>query len=111
MAKGRFEQLVSRFGWACAVVGASLSLGACTNVESDADFEDVDEASSAIGPTGTNNIPPSAYDSDPLARPVTNSFGITSLATADPMQLCKGGTVTSTGCILKSQWEDWMSAD
>ncbi|MEZ4313512.1 MAG: hypothetical protein R3F14_36275 [Polyangiaceae bacterium] len=111
MAKGRFEQLVSRFGLACAVVGASLSLGACTNVESDADFEDVDEASSAIGPTGSNNIPPAAYDSDPLARPVTNSFNITTLANADPVQLCKAGTVTSTGCILKSQWEDWMNAD
>jgi hypothetical protein len=109
----RQMHLVSRFGLMGALLIAAVALPACAG--NDADLgdgdEDVEEAESAIGPDGSNNYPPYAVDSDPLKRSVTNSFNLTTSGNADPLPLCAGGTVTSTGCTLKAEWKSWMDAD
>ncbi|MDI3281954.1 hypothetical protein [Polyangium sp. 15x6] len=105
--------LISRFGFAGALVASALVFPACGGEPVDVeDFEgEVGEAEQATGPTGANNLPPFAIDSDPLARSVTDAHGITSTTNPDPLPLCKNGTVTATGCTLKPEWESWMAAD
>ena len=107
----KLVDVVSRFGLFGALFVAAAALPACTDGEVDTGDEDVEEAASAVGPTGENNYPPSAVDSDPLKRSVTNAFGITSSTNPDPLQLCAVGTVTSTGCTLQTSWKSWMDAD
>jgi hypothetical protein len=102
---------VSRFGLLGALFLAAVALPACTGNEPDLDDEDVAEAEDAIGPGGGNNYAPYAVDSDPLERSVTNSFNLTSPTNADPLPLCAAGTVTATGCSLKAEWGNWISAD
>ncbi|MDI1442725.1 hypothetical protein [Polyangium sp. 6x1] len=109
----KLTHLVSQFGFAGALLASAMVLPACGGEPVDVDdFEgEVDDAEQAIGPGGTNNLPPFAIDSDPLKRSVTNTHGITSPTNPDPLPLCKGDTVTTTGCTLKPEWEAWMSAD
>src|SRR5262249_49395140 len=68
-------------------------------------------AKQAVGPNGGNDISPEAIDAEPLKRSVTNSFGITSPNMADPLPLCKAGTISPTGCTMKEEWEMWLAAD
>lgn len=104
--------LVSRFWLTGALLLAAAALPACNGTVDDLDdLDDVGEARDAIGPTGTNDLAPYAIDSDPLKRSVTNLHGITTPSNPDPIQLCKGGTVTSSGCTMKPEWENWMAAD
>ena len=102
---------VSRFGFAGALLVSAAVLPACGGEPVDFEDENVAEVEQATGPTGTNNLPPFAIDSDPLKRSVTDSFSITSSTNADPLPLCKGNTVTSSGCVMKPEWESWMAAD
>lgn len=106
------KHLVSRFWLTGALLLAAAALPACNGTAGDLDdLEDVGEAQDAIGPIGTNDLAPYAIDSDPLRRSVTNVHGLTTPSNPDPMQLCQGGTVTSSGCTMKAQWENWMAAD
>jgi hypothetical protein len=109
MAMKRLTHVVSRFSLSGALLAAAAALPACGGDFND--FEDVQEAESAIGYPGDNNLPPHAVDSDPLKRSVTNSYGITTPSNADPLELCSAGTVTPNGCTLKAEWESWMEAD
>ncbi len=104
--------LVSRFGRTGAILLAALSLPACVGDPSDfEDFEEVAEVSQAEGWPGENNLPPYAIDSQPLKRSVTNTYGITEPTNPNPQQLCATDSVTSTGCTMRGEWEDWMNAD
>lgn len=113
MTKQRLMDLASRFGLTGALLATAAALPACGG-EDFGDIDDVEnvaEVEQADGWTGTNNLPPFAIDSDPLKRSVTDSFNITSPSNADPLPLCASGTVTATGCTLKSEWEAWLNAD
>jgi hypothetical protein len=101
--------LVSRFGLAGALVATALGPTACAGAPDDR--EPVAAAEAAIGYPGSNNLPPSAVDSDPLKRSVTNGFGITAPTNADPLPLCVTATVGTTGCTMRPEWEAWMNAD
>lgn len=102
--------LVSRSRLTGALLLAAAALPACNGTGADFD-EDVDEAQSAIGPVGTNDLGPYAVDSRPLKRATTNFFGITTPSNADPAQLCKSGTVSATSCTLRPAWKSWLDAD
>lgn len=91
------------------VAASSVLFGCAYGDESESD--EIGTAASAVGPNGGNDISPEAIDAEPLKRSVTNSFGITSPTNADPRELCKPGTITSSGCVLKEEWESWLSAD
>jgi hypothetical protein len=109
MTTQRQLHLASRFGRMGALVVAAAALTACGG-EAEG-LEEVSEVSQAEGFGGMNNLAPFAVDSDPLKRSVTDSFGITSSTNADPLPLCKDGTITSTGCTMRPEWEAWMNAD
>jgi len=109
MTKARLTHLVSRFGRTGALLIAATTLPAC--IGGPGDFEDVAEVSQAEGYPGENNLPPYAIDSDPLKRSVTNIYGITAPSNPDPQKLCATGSVTSTGCTMGQEWENWMNAD
>jgi len=113
MTTQRMMDLVSRFGLTSALLVSAAALPACggEDLGDFEDFENVAEVQQADGWTGTNNLPPFAIDSDPLKRSVTNSFNITTTSNPDPLPLCAPGTVTATGCTLKSEWEAWLNAD
>lgn len=113
MANDFLTTLAPRFGLLSMLLPLTLALGACGGEMGDlGDLEgDVDEAEQAVGPTGGNNLAPAAIDADPLKRSVTDAHGITSSSNADPLALCISNTVTSTGCVMQSQWENWLSAD
>lgn len=111
MTTQQLSYLVSRFGFVSALLASASALPACGGEPLDLEDEEVAEVEQGIGATGTNNIPPFIFDSDPLVPNVTNSFGITSSSNVDPLQLCKEGTVSSTGCTMKPEWESWMAAD
>ncbi|MRG93706.1 hypothetical protein [Polyangium spumosum] len=106
----KLAHLVSRYGFVGALLASASVLPACGGEPVDFE-ENVGEGEQAIGATGTNNLPPFVVDSDPLKRSVTNSFGITSSTNPDPLPLCKGNTVTGTGCTMKPEWESWMAGD
>ncbi|MBK9266772.1 MAG: hypothetical protein IPM54_44180 [Polyangiaceae bacterium] len=104
--------VVSRFGLQSALLVSVTALPACGGEMGEFDdFEDVAEVEQAVGWGGTNNLPPQAVASDPLKRGVTNSHGITSPSNPDPLPLCAGNTITSTGCTLKQEWKAWLNAD
>jgi hypothetical protein len=113
MTKENLMHLVSRFGLVTAILASAAVLSACGGEPGEAglDLEQVGESEQAFGPGGTNNLPPSAIDSDPLKRSVTNAFGITTPTNPDPLQLCAAGTASATDCLLTPAWESWMSAD
>jgi hypothetical protein len=115
MTTQRLSHLVSRFGFVGALLTAAAALPACGgepgDFDLDADLEEVGESEQAIGGTGNNNLPPAAIDSDSLKRSVTNSYNITTPSNPDPRELCRGDTVTSSGCTMKQEWENWMAAD
>lgn len=94
--------------FAGALLAAAPALVGCAYGD---DGEQVGEAAEAVGPNGTNNVSPQAIDAQVLKRGITNSFGLTSSTNADPLQLCKNGTVTGSGCTLRPEWESWLSAD
>lgn len=90
------------------------ALTACADPDMDmgADpTERVGAVAEGVGGTGSNNVSPQAIDAEPLKRSVTDMHGITSSSVADPIQLCRAGTVTSTGCTMKPEWEAWLNAD
>jgi hypothetical protein len=90
------------------LVGAPI-LAACGGDPDDPEF--VAWVEQGWGGTGTNNIPPVAFQADPLKRSTLNSYGITSSSNADPLPLCEPNTGSSTWCTLKAEWEAWRSAD
>lgn len=113
MNNQKFFGLDSRF-WRMSgvcLMAASLLPACSAEVGEFEELEFVGETEQAVGPGGTNNLPPAAIDSDSLARGVTNSYGITSSSIADPIQLCANGTITANGCGLRSQWQAWMDAN
>jgi hypothetical protein len=114
------EQLmhpVSRFGLLGALLVAAAALPACGQVDSELEDEDVEEAELAVGDPGGNNWEPWSAVNFPFARDKTDDAGVTTEATPmnpgnpDPIQLCKGDTVTSTGCTLKLEWNNWLNVD
>jgi hypothetical protein len=109
MAMQRAFDLVSRFGLGGAVFASALALSACAGAPDEP--EETASVETAIGYPTDNNLPPYAIDSDPLKRGVTNGFGLTTPAVADPLQLCVASTVTSTGCTMRPEWQSWMNAD
>jgi hypothetical protein len=86
---------------------AAVTLSACA-FDVDSESEEVGEAELAVGDFGHNNVSPEAVDKASVSLPVTNDYSITSPSNPDPLPLCKGGTVTSTGCVLKPEWENWL---
>jgi hypothetical protein len=77
-------------------------------------FDDADHLGTAMqgwGGGGTNNIDVIAFQGDPLKRSTTNGAGITSQSDGNLKRLCQPNTGNSTWCYLKSEWEDWRSAD
>jgi hypothetical protein len=111
MAIQRMFDLVSRFGLQCALLVSVTALPACGGEMLDANDENVADVEQAESYTGGNNLWPGAVAADPLKRSVLNAHGITSQNNPDPIQLCANGTVTSTGCTLKSEWQAWLNAD
>lgn len=110
MTTERRGTLVLRFKLTSAILLAATALPACA--AQDETFEDdIEEAAGAVGWPGDNNLPPSAIDKDPLARPVTDSHEVTSPTNANPVPLCKAVTLTESGCALKSEWKAWLNAD
>lgn len=100
------------FFFATTLLAAASILPACAiQAESDSDAEEVGAAEEAVRGTGTNNVSPKAIDIRPLRRSITDSFDITSSTNANPRQLCKASTITSSGCEMASKWEDWLDAD
>lgn len=111
MAFQRVAEMVSRFGLQCALLVSVTALPACGGDFNEMGDEDVAEVEQAAGWPGTNNLPPRAVEADPLKRANTNAHNITSPSNPDPVPLCANGTVTSTGCVLRSQWQEWLNAD
>lgn len=112
MAIQRVIDLVSRFGLQAALLVSVTALPACGGELNDADIdEDVAEVEQATGWTGGNNLWPGAVAADPLKRSVLIAHGIAASNNPDPLPLCNGDTITSTGCTLKSEWQQWLSAD
>lgn len=107
----KLAHLVSRFGFVGALLASASALPACGGEPVDFEDEVVGEAVQATGPTGDNNLPPFVIDSDPLIPSVLSSFGIVSSTNPDPLPLCKGNTITTSGCTMKPEWESWMAAD
>jgi hypothetical protein len=64
----------------------------------------------AIGEIGVNNLHPSAIDSEPLKRAITNEKNITTATNPDPIPLCEGPP-GATSCALKNEWKNWVDAD
>jgi hypothetical protein len=91
-----------------AVLAVASGLPACSPGD---ESEEVGVAKQAEGPTGNNNVSPEAIDAAPLARPVTNASSITTPSNPDPLALCHSGSVTSTGCVMRQEWESWLAAD
>lgn len=98
--------------FSAVLLTVASALTACADPDVDADSsERVAGVAEGIGGTGSNNVSPQAIDAEPLKRSVTNQYGITSTSVADPIDLCRAGTVTSTGCTMKQEWEAWLAAD
>jgi hypothetical protein len=87
---------------------AAVTLSACS-FDVDSESEEVAEAAEAIGETGHNNVSPLPVDEMVLRRSTTDAAGITSSTNPDPLPLCKGGTITATGCVMKPEWESWLN--
>lgn len=111
MTNARFSQYFSRFGLQCALLASAMALPACGGEMTDEEFENVADVEQETIWTGANNLWPGAIDADPLKRATLNSFGITTSSNPDPLALCAGGTVTSTGCTLRAEWKAWLNAD
>jgi hypothetical protein len=95
-----------------ALMLATSTLAACAvGSESESEFEDVGTARQGAGGTGNNDLSPVPVDQGVLKRSVLNGVGITSSTNPDPLPLCEGGTITSTGCTMKAEWEDWLNDD
>jgi hypothetical protein len=84
---------------------AALALAACGG-----EGELLGEAMQGIGGTGYNNVSPEAIDALSLSQSVTDAYGITNSGhgITDPYQLCIASTITSTGCTMSTQWENWV---
>lgn len=104
-------KMVSQFGLQGALLVSVMALPACGGEFNEVDDEDVAEIDQAVGFGGSNNLWPSAIATDPLKRSVLLGYGLISNNNADPLPLCNNGTVTSTGCTLKSEWKSWLNAD
>jgi hypothetical protein len=112
MALQRILDVVSRFGLQGALLVSVTALPACGGEMGDYDdAEDVAETEQAVGFGGSNNLWPDAVAADPLARAVLLNHNIISPTNPDPLPLCHNGTVTSTGCALKPEWQQWLNAD
>lgn len=111
MTNARFSNMSSQMGLRCALIVSAAMLPACGGEMTDEEFENVANVEQAEGWTGSNNLWPGAIDADPLKRGTLNSYGLTSPAIADPLPLCASGSVTSTGCTLRGEWQAWLNAD
>jgi hypothetical protein len=116
MALQRVAEMVSRFGFQCALLVSVTALPACGGEYVDGELndfgdEDVAEVEQAVDFGGKNNLPPGVISADPLKRPTLNAYGVTSPTIADPIALCANGSVTSTGCTLRNEWQAWLNAD
>lgn len=111
MALQRVADMVSRFGLQCALLVSVTALPACGGEFHEMGEEDVAEVEQGVEFGGNNNLWPGAIDADPLKRAHLNAHGITTSSNPDPLPLCAAGTVSSTGCMLRSEWKAWLNAD
>lgn len=112
MAFQRVVELVSRFGLQSALLVSVTALPACGGeMMADDIDENVAEVEQAEGYAGGNNLWPGAISADPLKRANLNAHGVTTPSNPDPLALCANGTVTSTGCTLRAEWQAWLNAD
>lgn len=111
MATARFSNFISQFGFRCALIVSATALPACGGEMTDEEFENVAEAEQPIGWGGTNNLWPGVIAADPLKRSTLNGYAITTTTNPDPLPLCAPGSVTSTGCTLRAEWQAWLDAD
>ncbi len=101
--------MLKKIAFTAALLASAWTLTACA-FEDESD-EAVGTAFEGVGGTGANNVSPQPVDARVLRRSTTDSYGITTPSNADPAQLCKGGTITATGCTLKPEWETWLLDD
>lgn len=102
--------MLSKLATAAAILTAASALTACAfqdGTESDGD-ENVGLAQQGVGGTGSNNVAPITIDERNLRRATTDSYGITSSSNPDPLQLCDSSSITSTGCTMSTEWENWL---
>src|SRR5690242_16663625 len=112
MAIQRVIDLVSRFGLQAALLVSVTALPACGGELNDADVdEDVGEAELAGTWTGANNLWPGAIAADPLKRATLLAYAVIEQNNYDPHPICENGSISSTGCTLKSEWQQWLNAD
>jgi len=99
-----FRKLVTTF----AILGGVSAMVGCMYGENG---DLVGTAVQGAGGTGTNNVSPEAVDKNSLAQGVTDQYGITNSGggKTDPIQLCIASTITSTGCTMSPQWENWLN--
>jgi hypothetical protein len=102
-----------KLAFTAVLLASACTLTACAfedGSESGGD-ESVGTAFQGVGGTGMNNVSPQAIDERVLRRGLTDVYGITTPSNPDPSALCKGGTITATGCTLKPEWETWLLDD